>query len=530
MAIAGRHWVRGQGCKPTGWYAECSGRSFRPGDADPRARGRTAVSDHARALPDRPDLRFLKDEAKRRRAAGEFATLHDAQLAIAREHGLPSWTALKRRIEDSPALTQVRWLLARFSGADQEGWTAPDDAELRAHFDERFLTMVPPDHLVPTLSGAAARLREELVVTDRGPRTLRAHLTDLQVDAVVEPEPPHRLTRLRIYPPGRTVTDERVATPVTHSTGDVPAVAARLAEESVADLGLAGFAAAGATDGRTWALARGWADLDRGEELRPEHRFPAYSITKPVTATTVLRLVADGRIGLDDPANAHLRTVVLADDAVTVRELLSHTGGAGSPEELFADRVPELATLTGPVLECPGPRGTFAYSNGGYAVLGALVADVTGAPYADVVTDLVLRPLGMTASWFPVTPPDGDMATGYELGEDGRFTAAPRRVCTLPAAGGLWATASDLVRFGAGWADLLPGDLAAEAVSRQAARSGGAEMGFGWLLHAPLRMYGHAGGGVGASTSLIVRRETGTVTVALTNRLVQLEPVNARLG
>lgn len=57
------------------------------------------MSDQSRALPDRPSLRYLELEAKRRLTAGEFATLHQAQLAITREHGLPSWTALKEHIK-----------------------------------------------------------------------------------------------------------------------------------------------------------------------------------------------------------------------------------------------------------------------------------------------------------------------------------------------------------------------------------------------------------------------------------------------
>jgi beta-lactamase family protein len=101
------------------------------------------MSSPPRALPDRPSLRFLKLEAKRRCAAGEFAALHDAQAAIARDHGLPDWAALKLLIADaeqeSHALTQLRWIIGRFSGAGQPGWTAPDDAEMRAHFAESFL-------------------------------------------------------------------------------------------------------------------------------------------------------------------------------------------------------------------------------------------------------------------------------------------------------------------------------------------------------------------------------------------------------
>jgi hypothetical protein len=81
----------------------------------------------SRSLPGRPSLRHLKLEAKRRLAAGEFATLYDAQVAIAREHGLPTWAALKQRVGDTPdshALDQLRWIIARFADADQPGWIA----------------------------------------------------------------------------------------------------------------------------------------------------------------------------------------------------------------------------------------------------------------------------------------------------------------------------------------------------------------------------------------------------------------------
>lgn len=498
------------------------------------------MSDQSRALPRRPNLRYLKLEAKRRLAAGEFATLHDAQLAIAREHGLPSWAALKARVgaaagPESPALTQVRWVVSRFRGADAAAWTAPDDEELRAHFGEHFLTVVPPATLVSTLTGVAAQLREELVVTSEAPLRVRAQVGDLQVEAAAEAGPPYRLTGLRAYPLGRRVTDPRAAAPATRTSGDAPARAATVAAESVAELGLPGLAVAGAGGdgagtGAVWTVARGWADLDRGEALQPGHRFPAYSITKLVTATAVLRLAADGRIGLDDPANDHLRTVRLAGATVTVRELLTHTGGVDSPGEVFAASVPSLLSLTGPVLGCDGPRGTFSYSNGGYAVLGQLIADVTGSPYEDAAARLVLAPLGMAGSWFPGSWPDSDAVSGYRLAGDGSFEPVPPQVATIPAAGGLWSTAADLVRFGLGWTSLLPAALAREALRPQADRDqAGARIGLGWLVHEPMDVCGHAGGGPSGATSLIIRRSTGQVSVALTNRLVPVEPVNARL-
>jgi CubicO group peptidase (beta-lactamase class C family) len=491
------------------------------------------LSDQARALPSQPNLRYLKIEAKRRLAAGEFATLHDAQLAIAREHGLPSWTALKEHIgtepdPQSPVLTQLGWVLRRFAGASEPDWTAPGDDELREHFDEHFLARIPPDVLISTLTSVAGQLGGELVVDRQTPLGVRAHVGGLWAEASVEEAPPHRLTRLRLYPRGDQVTDPRVAAPATRTTGDLPA--ATLAAESLAELGLPGLALAGGAGDRIWVAACGWADLDQAEVLTADHLFPAYSVTKLVTATAVLRLAAAGRAGLDDPANEYLRTIRLADDAVTVRELLSHTGGVDSPAEPFAATVPELVTITGPVAACRGQRGTFAYSNGGYAVLGQLIADVTGSSYQDAATILVLGPLGMTASSFPTAQPGAGAVTSYELAGDGTLESAPPRICTLPAAGGLWATPADLVRFATGWASLLPGDLAREALRPQASRDpAGAEIGLGWLLHRPKDLGGHAGGGPGGAASLLVRLSDGQAIVTLASRLAPLEPVGARL-
>jgi len=82
----------------------------------------------------------------------------------------------------------------------------------------------------------------------------------------------------------------------------------------------------------------------------------------------------------ESPSLRHLRLEAkrrLADDAVTVRELLSHTGGVESPPSVWADSVADVADVLGTVVACSGTRGEFAYSNGGYAVLGQLIADLT---------------------------------------------------------------------------------------------------------------------------------------------------------
>jgi hypothetical protein len=244
------------------------------------------VSDQSRPLPDQPNLRYVKMEAKRRLAAGEFATLHEAQLAIAREHGLPSWTALKRLIDAqtapaNDALAHVRWVFARFATADAPAWSAPDEEELRAHFDEQFLAAIGPSTVVDTLSPAAAQLRGELVVLTETTCGVRARIADLLVDAVSEADPPHRLAGMVVYPVGAPIRDPRVTSPSTRVVGDAPAAAVRALTECFADHGLVGLGAGGAAGhgAPAWAAACGWASLERTEELQAHHRFPAYSIT-----------------------------------------------------------------------------------------------------------------------------------------------------------------------------------------------------------------------------------------------------------
>jgi CubicO group peptidase (beta-lactamase class C family) len=499
-----------------------------------------AAHDDSRALPDRLSLRHSKLEAKRRLAAGEFATLHDAQLAVAREHGMSSWAALKEHIaaaeaDHGHALAQVRWVFDRYGEADEPGWNPPDRDELSEHITEHFLALVPPKTAAAILRSVAPKLREDLVLIDVGPLHLRAKVADLLVEADAEPEVPHRLTKLGITPGGGPAADPRVAQPPAASFGPVPERVRGFVEDSYAELGLVGLTAAGngdsGPDDEVWACSRGWAGLERNVPLNPSHQFPVLSITTLITSTAVLCLVAQGAVALDDPVNAHLRSLRLADDAVTVRELLSHTGGVENPSSVWADSVAEVADVLGPVIACSGQRGEFAYGHGGYGVLGQLITDLTGTPFAQAATGLVLEPLGMADSWFPAQAPVSPTAArGYRLERDGSFAPEPLRVFALQSAGGLWSTGPDLARFGSGWRTLLPGGLAEQALQPHVRQyDSAAQMGLGWALNRPDDVAGHAGAGPGSSVSLITRPSTGRASVVLTNRQILVEPTNVRL-
>jgi CubicO group peptidase (beta-lactamase class C family) len=506
-----------------------------------------------RRLPSRPSLRHLKLEAKRRLAAGEFAALHDAQAAIAREHGLPAWAALKQAcVPDGYALAHVRWIIERFRDADQPGWTPPGDDELREHFDDRFLAAIPPGELTETIAGDAADLRAELTVIGQVPVEAQVQLAGTRYVAIATPDPPHRLIGLRGFPLAERIADPRVQVPPpVRTAGRPPPEIVAIAVQACAGLGLPALLLAGGEPRRPgWAVASGYADLERGEPLATGHRFTVPGLTSLVTTTAVLRLVAGGRLDLDAPANGRLRAVRLADDSVTVRDLLTHTGGVDNPIELYADAVPALTELMGPVIPCGGPRGTIWPSNGGACVLGQLVADVTGMPYAEAATRLVLDPLGMRDSGFPARAADVAEAqasagsashravTSYTVTRDGAFEPFPAQVSTMQAVAGLWSTGSDLVRLGTGWSALLPAALAREAVTPQTppgnplrppAAGGPSEagIGLGVLLDGATAAYG--GAGLEAVTLLRTRLRDQRTFVVLTSRAVTVESLDASL-
>jgi CubicO group peptidase (beta-lactamase class C family) len=482
------------------------------------------MSDQPRPLPGQPSLRYLKLEARRRLAAGEFGTLHDAQLAIAREHGQPSWTALKQLIETRlaepghPALAHLRWVVFRFGGADRRDWAPPSADELREHFTDDYVRQVTAREIVQP--HIAYQLREELIVLRDEPLRASARAYGMHLEATAEPGSPHRLSVFRAGGSSEEiqVTDARAAEPPTVSAGVVPAVVAMGLRPVLPGAVLAGMT----PDGADWVIARGRADLALAGPMRPSHRFPVYGVTRLITATAVLRLVAEDRIELDNAANDHLRTVRLADDAVTIRELLSNSGGVDDPAQGngYADTVPALASLYGgPVLPCSGPRGIMARPGrhgGGYAALGQLIADVTGWDYATAAARLVLGPLGMTSSTFPASWPheDPDAVTGYVPEPGGTFVPDLDEVAAMPAAAGLWTTAADLIAFGTGWSSLLPDDLAADALRPQA----GEAAGLGWRLATPAGYAYEKGNGPGASASLIVSLSDRRANVMLANR------------
>ncbi|MBV9169159.1 MAG: beta-lactamase family protein [Chloroflexi bacterium] len=190
-----------------------------------------------------------------------------------------------------------------------------------------------------------------------------------------------------------------------------------------------------------------------GPVEKPDSIFLIASITKPIVATAVMRLVEEGQLLLNECVTRLIPEFdVNGKDDVRVWHLLTHTSGldenwislnGGDPAR--ADWQQMLnAVGHAPLQFRPGSR--YAYCNPSYFLLAELIRRATGREYAEVLNDLVLEPLEMRDTSF--TPPESRrVATVHDppWSDDGERANWIR---LRNPSGGLWSTASDLVRFG----------------------------------------------------------------------------------
>jgi CubicO group peptidase (beta-lactamase class C family) len=184
-------------------------------------------------------------------------------------------------------------------------------------------------------------------------------------------------------------------------------------ERDVPDLlekdGVPGVAIAVIRDGKTtWLRGFGVKNIKSGQPATAETVFEAASLSKPVFTYGVLKLVDQGKLGLDVPLTTYLPKPYIDGDErlrkITARIVLSHRTG-------FPNWRPGDGSLQ--IYFTPGER--FSYSGEGYVYLQRVVEHITGQSLNDYMTEAVFAPLGMKESSY-VWRPDFDAltATGYD--------------------------------------------------------------------------------------------------------------------
>jgi D-alanyl-D-alanine carboxypeptidase len=215
----------------------------------------------------------------------------------------------------------------------------------------------------------------------------------------------------------------------------------------------------------TRVLTAGVRDVQRGTPIRADDRFRIASITKSFVAVTILELVGEGQLSLDDTADRWVPGL-LPDPTITVRQLLQHTSGlfdyAEDPtwwDTVSADLTrrwePEqviAVALSHPANFAPGT--SYGYSNTGYAVLGLVAEAATGKSMASLVTSRVISPLRLADTYVSHNSTiRGHHAHGYTFaGVPGSDPSARSDVTRMNAtlavsSGDVISTVGDVARF-----------------------------------------------------------------------------------
>ena len=292
-----------------------------------------------------------------------------------------------------------------------------------------------------------------------------------------------------------------------------------------------------------WAKGFGVSDLGAEKAVGPRTAFRIGSITKLFTATAILHLRDAGKLRLDDPVSEHLpwfsvRSSFEGEPEVTVRHLLTHTSGL--PREAA---FPYWTTHDFPTSEqireaLPGqnaifpPASKYKYSNLGIALLGEIVATVSGESWADYLRKHVFTPLGMSStSALPGEDLRGRMTTGYlrRAGDGDRRIADYYETRGIAPAANIVSTVEDLSRFAAlqfrdvpqaGGAQVLRGSTLREMQRPHWIRDGWkSALGLGFRIsrRQGRTIVGHAGWVAGHRSHLLMVPSEKVAVIVMTN-------------
>ncbi len=277
-----------------------------------------------------------------------------------------------------------------------------------------------------------------------------------------------------------------------------------------------------------------------GRQIDELTRFQAASLSKGVSAATVMSLVEAGTLQLDQDIDTYLAswqlpwTVARGGEPVTLRRLLSHTAGttvSGFRGYRRSEPVPTLNELldgrppanSAPVVVDVHPGAMFRYSGGGYEVMERVVRDVTGETFPTVAHDRILGPLGMTRSTFEQPVPDS-LAPFLPTGHYAPGTLVPGGHHIYPeiAAAGLWATPEDVALFLIELQRTLRGDgsgvlgrASVETMLTEVMRDYG--LGFDLWSRLGQPYFGHQGANDGFRGGMVAHRTSGDGAAILTN-------------
>lgn len=303
-----------------------------------------------------------------------------------------------------------------------------------------------------------------------------------------------------------------------------------------------GCTVAAARDGRTlFARSYGLAEVAGGRAATPSTPYGTASVGKTVTALSVVLLAREGRLSLDDDVRRWVPELPDYGQAITLRQLLAHTGGVRDVFGLiFMQRGYEALTTDSAAMEmilrqrelnfAPGTDG--AYSNGGYVLLARVVERASGRTLPDFAGERILQPLGMNSTGFVArldAAGAARLAAGYV--HDGAGWQARTETVPVVGPGGLYSTAEDLLRLAEALrTGQIGGMEAMREMETNATIADGFRLPYGLGVeldeHRGARTVGHRGAGSGFRAEMLHVRDHALSLAATCNAdTVRLSPL-----
>jgi CubicO group peptidase (beta-lactamase class C family) len=282
----------------------------------------------------------------------------------------------------------------------------------------------------------------------------------------------------------RVSRDLRPATPFSGREGPACSLAERMAQSATPGVSVAAIS----NFDIAWVRGFGKRASGREDAVAPNTLFQAGSISKPVFALAVMKLVEARKLDLDADINGYLTSwQVPANEGwrphLSLRQLLSHTAGttvdgfagyptAGPRPTVFQILQGLLPANNRPIVVDLLPGTQFRYSGGGTTIAQQVITDVLRKPLPDLMRELVLDPIGMSDSTFE-QPLPAVMVARAAMAHPWNSVQAQGGWHVYPemAAAGLWTTAGDLARLGVEVMRALRGDSSRLELSREAIAS-----------------------------------------------------------
>ena len=281
--------------------------------------------------------------------------------------------------------------------------------------------------------------------------------------------------------------------------------------------------------------AYGLSDLENRVPATPATNYRLASMTKQFTAAAILLVMQDGRLAVDDPARKWLPALPDAANAITIRQLLTHTSGLIDYEELIADGTPAqlrdadvLRLLESQNRTYFAPGAGYRYSNSGYSLLASIVGRASGRDFASFLRERIFEPLHMrnTLAYEEGISTVAHRAYGYCAPNSSRISAAQAwqradqsATSAVLGDGGIYSSIDDLAKWDAALYDdrLLKTESLRLAFSPVTKTDDPAvQYGFGWRISGETLW--HSGETMGFRNVILRYPRQRFTVIVLTNR------------